>query len=270
MNHLFVLLGIESWKPFLATLLLPPVPLLAMVLLGARLILPRRGLGWLLVLLGTALLWLSCTAGTGRVLAQLLLRPPVALPSARVAEIRSQVQAGQPIAIVVLGAGMQPLAPEYGVSNLTPASIERLRYGMWLARETGAPLAFSGGVGWGNPEGGLPEAQIAARIARQEFGRPLKWVEDRSRDTRENAGHAVALLKAAGITHIVLATHDFHLRRAVRAFEQAAQGTIRIEPAPVSSANLGTPGVLAWMPSNTGFALVRNVLHEALGVAFGA
>jgi uncharacterized SAM-binding protein YcdF (DUF218 family) len=269
-NQLFVLLGIESWKPFLGALLLPPVPLLAMMLLGARLILPRRGLGWLLVLLGAVLLWLSSTIGTGRVLAQMLLTPPAALTSARVAEIRAQVQARQPIAIVVLGGGMWPLAPEYGVSNLTETSIERLRYGLWLNRETGAPLAFSGGLGWGNPEGGMPEAQIAARIAAQEFGRPLKWVEDRSRDTRENAAYTVALLKAAGIDHIVLATHDYHIRRAVRAFEDAAQGTIRIDPAPLGTLNLSNQGVMAWMPSNDGFAAVRNVLHEALGKSLGA
>jgi len=269
-NQLFVLLGIESWKPLVSALLLPPVPLLAMMLLGARLVLPRRGLGWLVVLLGAALLWLSSTTGTGRMLAQALLKPPAALTSARVAEIKAQVQARQPIAIVVLGGGMQPLAPEYGVSNLTATSVERLRYGLWLNRETSAPLAFSGGVGWGNPEGGMPEAQVAARIAAQEFGRPLKWVEDGSRDTRENAARTVALLKAAGIGHIVLTTHDWHVRRAVRAFEQAAQGTITIEPAPLGTLNLGNQGALAWLPSNEGFAVVRNVLHEALGALLGA
>ena len=269
-NQLFVLVGIESWKPFLSALLLPPVPLLVLMLLGTRLIVSRRGVGWLLVWVGASLLWLSSTMGTARVLAQVLLDPPAALSSARVAQIKAQAQARRPMAIVVLGGGLQPLAPQYGASDLNAVSVERLRYGLWLNRETGAPLAFSGGSGWGNPQGVMPEARIAARIAAQEFGRPLEWVEDRSRDTRENAVRMIAMLKAAGIDHIVLVTHDWHVRRAVRAFEEAAQGKIRIEPAPLGTLNLPSQGVQAWMPSNTGFAMVRNVLHEALGVVLGA
>ena len=34
MNELFYTLGIESWKPVLSALLLPPVPLLVLVLAG--------------------------------------------------------------------------------------------------------------------------------------------------------------------------------------------------------------------------------------------
>ena len=55
-NNLFILLGIESWKPLLTALLLPPVPLLLLVLVGTRLVLPRRGLGWLVILFSVSLL----------------------------------------------------------------------------------------------------------------------------------------------------------------------------------------------------------------------
>ena len=80
-----------------------------------------------------------------------------------------------------------------------------------------APLAFSGGVGWAQ-QGSTSEARVAAKIAAEEFGRPLRWVEDDSRDTRENAAKTIALLKPAGIQHIVLVTHGYHMRRALRAF----------------------------------------------------
>jgi uncharacterized SAM-binding protein YcdF (DUF218 family) len=180
------------------------------------------------------------------------------------------VQAKEPIAIVVLGGGSQPLAPEYGVSNLTGRSVERLRYGLWLARQTGAPVAFSGGVGWGQPEGSTPEAQIAQRIAAQEFGQPIKWTEDRSRDTRQNAAYSVALLKPMGITHVVLVTHAHHMPRAVHAFDAAAQGSLRIEAAPIGTTALTGLNVLSWLPSARGFAETRGVLHEALGRALGA
>ena len=41
MNDLFLYFGIESWKPAVAVLLLPPVPFIVLVLLGAR-VLARR------------------------------------------------------------------------------------------------------------------------------------------------------------------------------------------------------------------------------------
>jgi len=269
-NQLLGLFGIESWKPFLGALLLPPVPLILLMLVGARLILPRRGLGWLLVLTSAILLWLSTTTGWAHLLSRALLDVPPALSQARIGELRAQVQAKERIAIVALGSGLQPLAPEYGVSNLTPQSVERLRYALWLGRQTGAPVAFSGGVGWAQLEASTPEAQIAARIASQEFGQPLKWTEDRSRDTRQNAALSVALLKAQGIQHIVLVTHDVHQQRALRAFREAAQGAIRIAPAPLGTLALPTSSAIAWFPSDSGQRQVRQVLHEFLGRLLGA
>ena len=169
MNNFFVLLGIESWKPVLTALLLPPVPLLLLVLIGARLIPVRRGLAWLLILASVALLWLSACTGSARLLSQYLLHPPGALSAQQLQALRAPAT---PTAIVVLGGGLEPFAPEYGVANLEHYSLERLRYGVWLSRATGLPLAFSGGVGWAQPEA-VPAARGAAQIAAKEFGRPL-------------------------------------------------------------------------------------------------
>ena len=269
MNGFFVLLGIESWKPVLAALLLPPVPLLVLLLIGVRLVRPWRGLGWFVVLASVALLWLSSTLGAAQVASRLFLHPPPALTFDRVKALRAEVQARGPVAIVVLGGGMEPHAPEYGVANLQHASLERLRYGIWLSRETGAPVAFSGGTGHAQREG-LAEAQVAARIAQQDYGRPLKWVEDESRDTRENARRSVALLQRAGIAHIVLVTHGWHMPRAVRAFEQAAEGGMRIEAAPMGLAPASERPSLLWIPSPAGHAAMNRVLHELAGLAAGA
>ena len=75
LNSLFVFLGIESWKPIITALLLPPVPLLLLILVGARLLLPRRGLGWFVILVGVGLLWLSACSGVGQMLTRLVLHP---------------------------------------------------------------------------------------------------------------------------------------------------------------------------------------------------
>jgi uncharacterized SAM-binding protein YcdF (DUF218 family) len=264
-NSLFASLGIESWKPVITALILPPVPLLLLVLVGARLLLPRRGLGWLVILISVVLLWLSATTGAVRLLGQ----APPALSFDRVRELRAEAAAKKPLAIVILGAGSEPFAPEYGVSSLQYGSLERLRYGLWLAGQTGAPIAFSGGTGYAQ-EGSTSEARVAAKIAADEFGRPIRWVEAESRDTRENATLTMALLKPAGINHVVLVTHGYHMPRALRAFAEAAGPGVQVEAAPMGLAkNLEAPA-LEWLPSATGFRDMRQLLRELVGSAAGA
>lgn len=267
MNSLITLFGIESWKPVLTALLLPPVPLLVLLLIGARLILPRRGLGWLIILLSVVLLWFSNCTGTAQALSRFALHTPPALSADRIKELKAQARS--PIAIMVLGSGLEPFAPEYGVSNLSFRSLERLRYGLWLSRETGLPVGFSGGVGWSQPDG-TPEARVASQIAATEFGRPLKWVEENSRDTRENAARSVALLRKAGITHIVLVTHGWHMPRALAAFEGAAAGAVQIEAAPMGLAQRTDLPALEWIPTADGTLRVRAILRELLGRLVGA
>lgn len=164
------------------------------------------------------------------------------------------------------------MAPEYGVSNLKDLSLQRLHYGVWLSRQTGAPLMFSGGVGYGESVG-ISEAEAAARIAERDYGKPLTWSEGESRDTRENAARSVAMLKTAGITDLVLVTNGFHMPRAIRAFQheaQRAESPMRVWAAPMGLAQPSEQAVLRWLPSNDGFRRVRLVLHELTGLLFGA
>jgi len=268
-NNLFSLLGIESWKPVLTALVLPPVPLLLLIVLGARLMLPRRGLGWLLVMLGVVGIWLSACGGVGDLITRTWLRPPPALSHEQVTQLRSAVKARQAPAIIVLGAGRDPFAPEFETSNLSALSLERLRFGLWLGRETGAPVGYSGGVGWGDA-GTSTEAEVAERIAARDFGVPLKWIEDQSRDTRENALRTVALLRRAGVTRAILVTHGWHMPRALRDFEAAAAGTMQIEAAPMGLAKNVDLRSLQWVPTSSGMTDVRNILRELIGRWAGA
>ena len=270
MNDLFVRFGVEAWKPLLTLLVLPPVPLLLLVLWGAWRLARRRAAGWVAVGLGLAALWVTCTPALGDSLIDVLTTPPPALAAAERAAL-----AGAPhTAIVVLGAGRKLLAPEYAAADLKPMTLERLRYGLWLARQTRLPLAYSGGLGYGSLAG-PSEAAVAGQVAKRDFGQTLRWAEDRSRDTNENARLTVALLQADGIRQIVLVTHDFHQRRALAAFERALRASgvaMRLVPAPVGlRPNLGPD--LSWgdyLPSAEGFTLTRLALHEWLGRMAGA
>jgi uncharacterized SAM-binding protein YcdF (DUF218 family) len=265
-NDIFLGLGLEAWKPVLAALVLPPVPFIVLVLAGARLMFRRRLLAWALVAAGSAGVWLACAPAVGVGLGFWLLPPARSLTDTEVAELRHAPRT----AIVVLGGGRRLLAPEYGLSTLNTRSIERLRYGLWLARETGLPVAFSGGLGPGAPAG-PSEAEIAGRIAEREFGRALRWQEGESRDTRENAIKTVALLQAQGIERIVLVTHAYHIARALDNFRRAAVGTpLRFVAAPLGLRAAGPLQAGDWLPTAEGFDETRLVLHEWLGRLVGA
>ena len=272
MNDLFLMLGIESWKPVLSSLLLPPVPWLLLVLLGAALMSRRRGWGWLLVLTASAGIWLSACSAVGEWMQRALLSPPLPLAAERIALLRRELAANASVAVVVLGGGREANAPEYGVASLGAPSLERLRYCIWLGRQTGAPLMFSGGLGHA-AQPGASEAEVAAQIATREFGRALRWVEDRSRDTRENAQYAVTVLREHKIEHVVVVTHGWHMPRALRAFQDAsarAGASWQVVPAPMGLAQRIERPTLRWVPSSEGFMLVRAVVRERIGLWLGA
>src|SRR5690606_32234594 len=98
---------------------------------------------------------LLSTNGFALLLARQLM--PQVVP-AGLAQVR-QVQA-----IVVLGGGVQAQAPEYGEAQPGPHTLQRLRYGAWLARQTGKPLGFAGGIGWAAGAGAVPEGDVARRV----------------------------------------------------------------------------------------------------------
>jgi uncharacterized SAM-binding protein YcdF (DUF218 family) len=272
-NELFQTMGIESWKPVFAALLLPPVPLLLLVLVGARMIPWQRFMGWMLVLVSVILLWLGGCAGLGDWMARALMSPPPPLSAERLAELKKAAAVGKPgVVVLMLGGGREALAPEYGVASLSDPSLERLRYGVWVSRETGAPMMFSGGLGHA-AEPGVSEADVAAEIAQREFLRPLRWLETKSRDTLENAQYSAVLLRDVDVKQVVLVTHGWHMPRALRAFRAAVaheKAPWEIVPAPMGLGQSVERPLLRWIPSAEGTLLVRAVLREKFALLLGA
>ena len=244
-----------EFKPILSALVLPPAGPLLLALLGL-LLMGRRWLGGaILSLLGIGMLWfLSCNAvaiGLAHTLS-----PPVKPLNIRGAEL-ANVQA-----IVILGGGVRGQAPEYGAPQPSSSTLERVRYGAWLARQAKKPLAFAGGVGWAAARGTAPEAEVARAVLKDDYGMELRWSDSRSRDTAENASRMAEAMRGDKIVRIALVTHASHMPRAKAAYEKAG---FQVTPAPTGFALPRERELLEWMPSVHGLDLSRQVLHEWLG-----
>ena len=270
MNDTFAALGLLDWKPLAGALLMPPLPLL-LVALGAWRAHGRRpilsGLFMLVAMIG---IWFSTCSITGQWLER-QWTPTVAMSPAQVNDWRRSLAGRKPL-VLVLGGGTQRLAPEYGESHLTPDSMARLHYGLWLGRQLQAPVMMSGGTGRAQASGPA-EADVAARIAIRDYGRTLRWLENTSADTRDNARKSLQLLRNEGITEVFVVSHGGHMRRAMRAFnEEAAKSgfAARIVPAPMGMAVADGPTWLQWLPSPDGYRRVHQSLREMLGLLAGA
>ncbi len=237
-------------KKLIALLLMPPLG--PLVLVGAGLLLLRwrpragRALAWV----GLVLALLVTTPATVDTLLDGLEDLPV--PSA--------TQLADAGAIVILGGGARTNAPEFGGQTVNRITLERVRYGARLARESGLPVLVSGGA----PSGSKPEAELMKTTLEEDFRVPVRWVEAASLDTRDNAQMSAATLRAAGVQRVVLVTHAAHMHRSVEAFEAAG---LTVIPAPTGFLHRGrNDDALPRLPNmNSAFAGTY-AIHEWLGL----
>lgn len=242
-----------SWflKKFLTALLLPPLMPLLLIVVGLSLLRKKARLGRSLAWAGVLVsILLSTPLSVGW-----LTAPLESVPVLKPADLAR----GQ--AIVILGAGQREYMPEYGQPTPNRLSLERLRYGARVARESRLPVLVSGG---GLPTGSA-EAHLLAESLRVDFGLEARWLEARSSNTAENAGFSAAMLQAAGIRRIVLVTHAAHMRRARREFE--SQG-MEVIPAPTGFFTEQTMGdnVRDYLPGATAARAAWYAVHEWLGL----
>jgi uncharacterized SAM-binding protein YcdF (DUF218 family) len=235
------------FKSLLKALILPPTGLLLLAVLGLGLQrrLPRTGraLGWAGVLL---LLLLSIPAVGEFLLRSLDSSPPLDVERARTAQ-----------AIVILGGGTRRNAAEYGGDTLGRLTLERVRYGARVARLTGLPVLVSGGA----PTGGDTEAKLMREALEGEFGVKVRWTEERSRNTHENAVRSAVILRAAGIHRIVLVGHSFDMPRAAAEFADEGMEVIRA-PTAIPDSNFE---LVRLLPSMAGLEGSYYALYEIFG-----
>lgn len=244
-------------KPILSAAVLPPAGPLLVIAMGLLIGWTRRRTGLLLALAGLLALWfLSCNAVALALAGRLL---------PRVAPLHvTQLKAQSVQAVVVLGSGIHPYTPEYGHAQPSHHSTSRLTYGIWLAKQTQLPLAFAGGIGWAATGAqAASEGEVARFVALDKFGVTLRWVDDQSRDTAENARLMAKLMRRDGVRRIALVTDAWHMPRSIGAFERAG---FTVTPAPTGFSGPREQRVLEWIPSSHGLDLSRAVLREWLAL----
>ena len=167
-------------------------------------------------------------------------------------------------AIVVLGADEYSAAPEYRRNDTVGSlSLERLRYGAWLHRATGGlPVLTTGGRL--HPRG-TPVGETMATVLREEFGVPVRWIENASRNTYENAEFSVKILRNDGVEKIYLVTSASHMRRSVASFEAAG---VEVVPAPTDLPSPIGPTVGDFVPLASSLHESSMALYEWFGLVW--
>lgn len=167
-------------------------------------------------------------------------------------------------AIVILGSGLVRDASEYGGDTANERTLVRARYGAHLARRWQLPVLVSGGRPVGSTRS---EAAVMAAVLDDEFKVPVRWREELSADTADNARFSAAILKEAGIGRIALVTQAFHMPRARALFEAAG---LQVVPAPTGF-RAGHDGPAEWFDFVPAASALHNsyyALHEWLGIAW--
>lgn len=226
-------------------------------------------------LLGWLLTRRKSTAGAGRRLAAsalLLLAALGWLPLARwlIAPLEERFAPwdparGAPDGIVVLGGAVMPELAGRPASQLNDAA-ERVTAAAQLARAyPAAKIVYSGGNGSLIPVGG-DEATIA-RALLQSLGVPRERlvVDERSRNTVENAQYSRQVASPSPGERWLLVTSAWHMPRAVGAFRKAG---FPVEAYPVDyHTRPGPVGLLApFATAVAGIADADTAIHEWVGL----
>jgi hypothetical protein len=286
---------LETWsyewalRNLLAQLLMPPGIWLGLILLALFLLKKRELLQKALIVLSVLMIWLTSTNyfavqltnTVGSIItwpAPLDLKDLENKHSANQSTKQSIEQStkkndetnssnpGSEQSIVILGGGRRGGAieyPQYQNQDIGVGAIERVRYGVTLAKTTHLPMLLTGGAPDATSTNELTESVLTQKILQNEFQIQARWIESQSTTTQENAALSAKLLKQEGITHIYLVTHFWHIPRAQAVFEKYG---LKVTPAPMGFYQRNEFHPLDFYPSSSGIERTRFIWSEALGL----
>ena len=228
---------------------MPPLSLIVLGTVGVLFLKSRPILGKFLVIVTFILFYILSIPIIAENALQILETP-----------VKSNSKINKTQAIIILGGGTYFEAPEYGGHTVNKYGLERIRYGAFLYRHTGKPILVTGGdlLGTGSSEAGQMKS-----VLENEFHVPVRWTENTSQDTRENAYNSFSVLRKDKVTHIALVTHAWHMPRAIREFKKAG---FKVTPAPTAYMIQRKVNLFTFIPSASALLKSRIFIHEVIGI----
>lgn len=238
----------------ISALLVPPLSFVTLYFLGLLLQRWRPEAGKKICIFSLSILLILCTNQGSLLVVSPLENLEAPLKTAKGTDAQ---------AIVVLTCGRTYSAPEYGGKDIPDYIAQtRIRYGAKLYRDTHLPILVTGGMGLdqGYAE---PLAVEMARVFENEYQIPVKWKEEASTTTAENAKFSAVILKQANIHKILLVTDAMHMHRARLAFEKAG---LEVIPAPTTFYSERSAWRLGLKSFDEHFRQSTYAIHEWIGL----
>ena len=234
------------WLEFM---FLPPGFILILLLAGLITSLQYRKVGFCIGLSSFILLWVLSLPIVARNLLSSLQEFPALIPS----EI--EIKESDSI-IVILGAGRYSKAPEYGLRDeISPITLERLRYGAYLADKLTLPILLSGGRRDSNA---TSEAVMMNQVMVNVFNMNPQYLEINGANTHQQAVQVKKMLTDKSLNKIYLVTNAWHMKRANAEF--SALG-LHVIPASMGYAAT-SKAKYDYLPSASALSSTSRALHE--------
>jgi uncharacterized SAM-binding protein YcdF (DUF218 family) len=104
-----------------------------------------------------------------------------------------------------------------------------------------------------------------SRALENDFLVPVRWREDRSRNTYQNAAFSGTILRQAGIPAALVVTQPWHMARALWSFDTVGYPVI---PAPTPKAQTLPVSAAILLPRVPSLLDSYYALHEIIGLAW--
>ncbi len=234
--------------------LIPPNIFILLALVGVILAWRWRRTGLVLATAATACLYLTATPLAGFLLIRSAEAVAGLIPKPRLP--------APPGAIVVLSGDYRPGNLPGEKDTVGPLTLERLAEAVKERRRLGLPILVSGG--WiGNSDDSL--AGMMAAALQNDFRVPVRWREDRSQTTYQNARYSAAILRRAGVPAAMVVTNPWHMARALWSFRAVGYPVVAA-PTPDGRSLARSPSVL--LPQVPALLDSYYALHEMIGLAW--
>jgi uncharacterized SAM-binding protein YcdF (DUF218 family) len=106
---------------------------------------------------------------------------------------------------------------------------------------------------------------MMAEALETDFREPVRWREDRSRTTYENALYSAEILRRAGVPSALVVTNSWHMARALWSFYAVGYPVVA---APLPDGQPFNHTLSRFFPQITALAASNDALHELIGLVW--